>query len=209
MAAMGFVMTVAAMAFKTVVYEHMFAESHLTAEQQARLAMAKISGISRQASVVDSSPQPNASQTPAIIEPFSTPGPRLVFTQVACLGTDATNCLPVVNGVPQPCYNIVKLYVVRDVLPSTGASLWEQADPVGAAPGGCPGFDYSHMPLLIARNVEDFQVAPIANSVDLYATGYRVDLTIYGYDDNKIDTRAGAAYHLQSVITPIVFGAAR
>jgi len=205
MGVMGIVMTVAAMEFKTVVYTHLFETSHMSAEQQARVAMAKIAGISRQASVVDNQTV-GSNPTPAVTEPSSTAGPRFVFTQVACLGTDP-KCLPVSGGVPAPCYNKVQLYL-QNTVGAVGGTLWEQAEPFDAAGGPCPSFDYSRMPLLIARNVEDFSVTPIPNNTNKlgYQNGYRVDLTIYGYDDHSIDSRAGASYHLQTVITPIVFG---
>jgi prepilin-type N-terminal cleavage/methylation domain-containing protein len=205
MAVMGIIMTLAALEFKYIVFSHLSAESHLTAEQQARVAMAKITGAAHQASVVDSSPNPLATATPAIIEPVTTPGPRLVYTQAASLDPSA---MPIQNGVPVPCYNQVQLYL--DKAPGdTVGTLKELATPIGPSLGSCAGFDYSHMPLLLARNVQDFQVSPIANNVDPYAAGYRIDLTIYDEEGHQIDQRAGALYTLSTVISPIVYGAAK
>ena len=197
MAIMGIVMTLAALEFKYVVYGYLFNESHLTAEQQARVAMAKVTNVAHQASVPDSSPNPQASSTPvAILEPLSTPGARLAFTQVASLNPSD---MPVVNGDPVPCYNVVQLYVDSFAgVPSVG-KLWEQVDPLLGS--DCAGFDYSHMPLLLSRNIQRFMVEPIQNG-----QGYRVDLTIYDGEDHAIDNRAGATYDLTSVITPIVSG---
>ena len=201
MAVMGIVMTLAALEFKYVVEQHLFAESHLTAEQQARVAMAKVTGASRQASVVDSTPVPGITSQPAFLEPASTPGPRLVFTQAAPLSPD----MPTQNGVPVPCYDKVQLYVLQPSLAEPG-DLWEQADPYD--PSKPCQTDYSHMPLLVARNVQAFQVQPIAGA-DQFSTGYRIDITIFDAEDHRIDSRAGALYRLSSVVTPLVFGQAQ
>ena len=202
MAAMGIIMTFAAFEFSSVINAHLFAVSHLSAEQQARIAMQKVAGISRAASVVDTgSDDPMSTPPPAVSEPSSTTGPRFVFTQVASLDP---NDMTIQNGVPVPCYNNVQIYL-QNTVGAVGGTVWEQADPHDQP---CKGFDYSRMPLLIARNVADFEVTPVKNT-NAYENGYRVDITIYGYDDRSIDSRAGASYHLESVITPIVFGAAQ
>jgi len=200
MAVLGIVMSFAALEFKYVVYAHLFDESHLSVEQQARVTMAKIDVLSHQASVIDLGTDVINSPPPAIIHPDATPGSTLEFTQVASLDPAA---LPTPNGYPQPCYNKVQIYLDDQNASGGPGRLLERVDPY-AAP--CPGYNYADMPRLIARNVQNFTVQQVKNSVDAYGQGYRVDLTIFNYDDNKIDQRAAATYHLSSVITPLVFG---
>ena len=202
MAVMGIVMSFAALEFKDVVYTYISVGSHLSSEQQARLAMAKVSDALRQASVVDS-PDPNSTGQPvqAVLEPTNTPGPRLVFTAAA--EVDANMPLDG-SGRPTPCYNKVQIYW-EPSSESPPGNLFEQIDPVNPA-DPCP-FNYAGMPRLVARNVQAFIVQP--GRGDGFAQGYRVDVSIFDYDDNKLNSNAGALYHLSSVITPLVFGAAR
>jgi type II secretory pathway pseudopilin PulG len=93
------VMSLAAFEFRDVIQQHYFVESHLTAEQQARIAMSDIMTSARQASVdITDNPFPRQ-PPPPVIHPDGTPGPVLEFTQVATLQN-----LPTFNGQPQPCY---------------------------------------------------------------------------------------------------------
>jgi prepilin-type N-terminal cleavage/methylation domain-containing protein len=203
MAVMGIVMSFAALEFRDVVSTYISVGSHLSSEQQARLAMAKVSDALRQASVVDV-PDPNSTASPgvAVLEPQSTPGPRLVFTAAA--EVDANMPLDG-NGRPTPCYNVVQIYW-EPSSESPPGNLFEQIDPDDPGKGPCPNFNYGGMPRLLARNVQAFVVQP--GSGDGFLQGYRVDVSIFDYDDNKLNSNAGALYHLSSVITPLVFGAA-
>lgn len=201
MAVMTIVMSFAALEFKDVVSTYLSVGSHLSSEQQARLAMQKVSDALRQATVVDS-PDPNSTAKPgqAVREPQSTPGPRLVFTAAAQV--DANMPLDA-NGRPTPCYNVVQIYW-EPSSDSPPGNLFEQIDP--NAPQNGPCGNYGPMPRLIARNVQSFVVQPGAGQG--FLQGYRVDVSIFDYDDNKLNSNAGALYHLSSVITPLVFGAA-
>lgn len=206
MAVMGIVMSFAALEFKDVVFTYISIGSHLSSEQQARLAMAKVSDALRQASVVDN-PDPNSTAKPgqAVTEPSTTPGPRLVFTAAAEVDTN----MPLdENGRPTPCYNVVQIYW-EPSSESPPGNLFEQIDP--NPPGGpCPKFNYGGMPRLLARNVQAFVVQHGSGdgSPQGYLQGYRVDISIFDYDDNKVNSNAGALYHLSSVIAPLVYGAA-
>jgi len=202
MAVMAIVMSLAALGFKYVIFAHLFAESHLSSEEQARVAMAKVTGIARQASIVDMGTSFATPPPPPFSEPAATPGTRLVFTQAAALPID----MPTPGGRPQPCYNKVQVYFSEQNGAQTG-QLLEQIDPdVAGSP--CANFDYSNMPRLVARNIQAFSVAPIAGA-DSYGNGYRVDISTMVATDNANDLRAGALYHLSSVISPLVFGAAQ
>lgn len=202
MTVMAIVMSLAALAFKYVIFAHLFAESHLSSEEQARVAMAKVTGIARQASIVDDGSALVTPPPPPFSEPAATPGSRLAFTQAAALPTD----MPTPGGRPVPCYNKVQIYFSEQNGAQTG-ELLEQIDPdVAASP--CPNFDYSNMPRIVARNVQAFSVEPLAGA-GAFATGYRIDISTMVATDNANDQRAGALYHLSSVISPLVFGAAQ
>jgi len=214
MACMGIIMSLAALEFKDVVYGYLYTESHITSEQQARLALAKVDELSRQASVVDSQ-SPGPAPLPAILEPSSTPGPRLVYTQVADLNTKT---MPLCNGAPCPCYDKVQIYIAPPSSVPGGDpalqphNLVEQIDPQDPLRGQCvPTQPAPESFRLLARNVEDFEVQPVScqDQGDCsYLQGYRVDITTFNYDENALDNHAGAAYHISSVITPIVYGKA-
>lgn len=207
MAVMAIVMSLAALEFKDVVYAHLFAESHLSVEQQARVAVAKIAAASRQASIVDSTPipgQPDQNPSPAISEPQKTPGPRLVFTQVATLDTKYID----VNGAPQLCYNLVQIYLDKPSAQDEG-KIWEQVAPNDPTQGNCPGYTYPAGPILLTKNVNAFSVEPLSAGKDKYEIGYRIDITIFDYEGYALDNRNTALYQLSTVILPNVYGKAQ
>lgn len=203
MAVMGIVMSFAALEFKAVVFTYLNADSHLSSEQQARVAIAKLSDLTHQASVVNN-PDPNVSPQPAIILPAgNTPGPTLQFTMAQSLDPSS---LPTPGGVPKPCYDLVTV----SINPISAANdLVEQVEPWDSTRTECTqGFTFgSH---LIARNVEAFTVAraecDLGGNNCTYGQGYRIDISTFDYDDNAADSHAGALYHLSSVITPLTFG---
>jgi prepilin-type N-terminal cleavage/methylation domain-containing protein len=198
MAVMTIIMTVAAFEFKSVIYQHMFLESHLSSEQQARLAIAKVSGVARQMSVdITDYPTPPA----AVIQPLATPGPVLEFYQVAGLTPQA---LPSPNGYPVPCYNDVTISADIPTGATTG-TLQETVEPV-AAP--CV-YDYPQAPIVLSRNVQYFNVKQTDPGEAGFPTGYEVTVSIFDADDQAIDQRMGASYTLGQVITPIVYGIAK
>lgn len=208
MAVMGIVMSFAALEFKDVVFTYLNADSHLSAEQQARVAVAKVNDLSHQASVVD-----GANPAPPITEPGPTPGPELRFTMAQSLDP---NSIPLQNGVPAPCYDVVTVSLAPDsAAPDPIAAphnLVEQVEPYQTSRTECTkGVTFGLH--LIARNVENFTVQQIepCNGIDCtpYGQGYRIDISIFGYDENKVDRHAGALYHLSSVITPLTFGASQ
>ena len=207
MAVMGIVMSFAALEFKAVVFTYLNADSHLSAEQQARVAIAKVNDIAHEASVVDD-PNPEMSPLPPIIEPQSTAGPNFKFTIAQSLDPSS---IPTPNGVPKACYDVVTISLAPDsAAPNPIAAphnLVEQIEPQDPSRSECTqGFTYGMR--LIARNVEDFTVqkAECKNGNCTYSQGYRIDLSIFDYDDNKADAHAGALYHLSSVIAPLTFG---
>ena len=211
MAVMGIVMSFAALEFKAVVFTYLDADSHLSAEQQARVAIAKVNDLAHQASVVDDV-DPEASPTPAIIQPASTAGPTLQFTMAQSLDPSS---IPTPNGVPRACYDVVTVSLApNSVAPNPIAAphnLVEQIEPKEPSRSECTkGVTYGMR--LIARNVEDFTVQKAGCTQEQehcnpYGQGYRIDLSIFDYDDNKADAHAGALYHYSSVITPLTFGA--
>jgi prepilin-type N-terminal cleavage/methylation domain-containing protein len=193
---MAIVMSVAALEFQSVIYQHMFLESHLTAEQQARVAIAKVSGAARQTSVdISDFPTP----PPPVIQPASTPGPILEFYQVASLQPGE---MPTPGGIPKPCYNTVTIALNKQIGETVG-TIEETIAPVSGPCVPAPPV----APLVLARNVADFQVS-YASGVANSGAGYRIDVLIYDQEDNTIDQRMGASYHLSSVFTPLVFGKA-
>jgi len=213
MAVMGIVMSFAALEFKDVVFTYINVDSHLSAEQQARVALAKVSDLSRQASVVNNL-NPEMSPTPAVTEPVSTRGPVLRFTKAQDLSAVS---IPTPSGVPNPCYDTVTIFVVPDsAVPNSDPifkphNLVEQVAPFDTTRHECISGTPTQF-RLIARNVEDFTVQPVEScdagspKCTSYGQGYRLDISIFGYDDHNEDQRAGALYHLSSVITPLTFG---
>ena len=206
MAVMGIVMSFAALEFKAVVFTFLDADTHLSAEQQARVAIAKVNDLSRQASVVD-----GADPTPPVVQPANTAGPTLQFTKVDSLDP---NTMPFSNGVPTPCYDVVTVELAPVSISGNPIAqphnLVAQTEPYPFNPPGCKITDAGLR--LIARNVEDFSVQPVECTTDINCTGflqgYRIDISTFDYDDHAVDQHAGALYHLSSVITPLAFGKA-
>lgn len=213
MAIMGIVMSFAALEFKDVVFGYLSGESHLSAEQQARVAMAKVDDLSRQASVVD-----GAAPTPPVLQPVRTPGPVLQFTKAEDLGPKS---MPTPGNMPKPCYDYVTIELEQPagiVNPDPSQqphTLVEQTTPYDptrldcVAPNSTPA-----PPRIIARNVASFVVQPIEcpptkSNCQSYSQGYQIDISIFDYDDNAADHHAGALYHFSSVIDPLTFGKAQ
>ena len=206
MAVMGIVMSLAALEFKAVVFSYLNVDSHLSAEQQARIAIAKVDDLSRQASVVNDV-QSLASPVPAVIQPASTAGPVLQFTRA-----DSLQNIPLFEGAPNPCYDLVTITLsqakgdvqLHDLVAQTTANDPSRSDCPKPAEAGVR---------LIARNVQDFTVQPAEQcpkkDVCSYLQGYRIDISVFDYDDHAADRHAGALYHLSSVITPLTFGASQ
>ena len=192
------IMSIAAMEFQSVIYQRMFLESHLTAEQQARVAMAKVSGAARQMSVDITDYQ---NPPPPVVQPTATPGPVLEFTQVSSLQPGE---LPTPGGVPQPCYDNITIQVVKTS--QTVGNLEETVSPVSGPCVPAP----PQAPIVLARNIAAFEVTPVAGGPSNgYGEGFQIDLTVYDQEDNTIDQRMGASYHLATVITPLIFGKAQ
>jgi len=210
MAVMGIVMSFAALEFRAVVFTYLDADSHLSAEQQARVAIAKVNDLSRQASVVNDSSANAPSPVPAIIKPQNTAGPTLQFTKVDSLDP---NTMPFLNGAPDPCYDVVTITLSPVSISGDPVAqphnLVAETAPYPFNPTGCPKPANAGL-RLIARNVEDFTVQPVECGSNLncsgYLQGYRIDISTFDYDDHAADQHAGALYHLSSVITPLTFG---
>ena len=210
---MAIVMSFAALEFKAVVFTYLDADSHLSAEQQARVAVAKVNDLSRQASVVD-----GANPTLPVIQPAgNTPSPVLEFTQAQTLDP---NSIPTPNGVPAPCYNDSTIFLVSDTTALNGDPILQphnlvervQVAPPDEGRSECTTSGQSGI-RLIARNVADFTVQkaepcddPTGQHCTPYGNGYRIDISVFDYDDHKADQHAGALYHLSAVITPLTFG---
>lgn len=210
MAIMGIVMSFAALEFRAVVFTYLDADSHLSAEQQARVAIAKVNDLSRQASVVNDASATAPSPVPAVIEPASTPGPTLRFTKADSLDP---NTMPFFNGVPDPCYDVVTISLSQVSISGDPIAqphnLVAETAPYPSNPPTC-GKPADAGMRLIARNVEDFTVQPVEcqSSINCsgYLQGYRIDISTFDYDDHAANQQAGALYHLSSVITPLTFG---
>lgn len=211
MAIMGIVMSFAALEFKAVVFSYLDADSHLSAEQQARVALAKVDDLSRQASVVNDVSATAPSPEPAILEPASTPGPTLRFTKVDSLDL---NTMPFCNGAPCPCYDVVTIALSQVSISGDPIAqphnLVAETEPYLLNPPSCSKPADAGM-RLIARNVEDFTVQPAEpcvnpNNCTGYLQGYRIDISTFDYDDHAADQHSGALYHLSSIITPLTFG---
>ncbi|HYK53782.1 MAG TPA: type II secretion system protein [Candidatus Eremiobacteraceae bacterium] len=207
---MGIVMSFAALEFRAVVFTYLDADSHLSAEQQARVALAKVNDLARQATVIDNAGSANSPQ-PAIIQPGSTPGPMLRFSMVQSL---APQSMPTPNGYPQPCYDYVTISIPAAAVPGTSSdphNLIEQIEPVDPTRSVCTQNE-TYGSRILARNVEDFTVQqaepcnPTTQKCTPFGQGYRIDISTFDYDDNAADSHAGALYHLSSVITPLTFG---
>lgn len=208
---MGLVMSFAALEFKDVVFTYLDVDSHLSSEQQARVAIAKVNDIARQASVVDQSQNP----VPPVVQPASTAGPILEFTKAESI--DPTS-MPTPGGVPDPCYDDVSIFVVPDaVVPNNNPidqphNLVERVVPQNTSRIECTS-GKQPLPLhLIARDVQAFTVekiepcAPNDPKCSQFGQGYRIDISVFDYDDHKADNHSGSLYHLTSVITPLTFG---
>jgi prepilin-type N-terminal cleavage/methylation domain-containing protein len=211
MAVMGIVMSFAALEFRAVVFTYLDADSHLSAEQQARVALAKVNDLSRQASVVNDVSANAPMPVPAIIEPASTAGPRLQFTKADSLDP---NTMHLFNGAPEPCYDVVTITlspvsISGDPIAQPHNLVAETA-PYPFNPTDCPTPANDGL-RLIARNVQDFTVQQVEPCIDTskcssFLQGYRIDISTFDYDDHASDEHAGALYHLSSVITPLTFG---
>ena len=194
------VMAIAAWMFQSVIYQHMFLESHLTAEEQARIALAKVTGAARQMSVDITDVSGDNTPAPPVIQPTATPGTVLEYTQVNSLQPGE---LPTPGGVPRPCYNFVEIQLDKPNGQLTG-TLDEVISPVSSPCSQNP----PPLPIVLAHNVEDFQVKQVPSN-GATVNAYQIDITIWDQEDNaNIDQRMGAAYHLSTVITPVVFGRA-
>jgi prepilin-type N-terminal cleavage/methylation domain-containing protein len=216
MAVMGIVMSFAALEFRAVVFTYLNADSHLSAEQQARVVVAKVNDLSYQASVVNNL-DPLVSPPPAIMQPVNTPGPTLQFTMAQCLDP---SCLATPSGVPNPCYDVVSIFVAPDSSVPNGDpivqphNLLEQTIPFDPSRKECTAGEHSGL-RLIARNVAGFTVGkaercpPLSQNCTAYGQGYRIDISIFDYDDHNANSHAGALYQLSSVITPLTFGASK
>lgn len=202
---LGIVMSIAAYEIQTVVYQRMYMQSHMTAEQTARVAMSRVADDSRQMSVdITDFAQPQG----PVLQPAvgSTAGPILQYYETAGLVAQGSgpNPLPSPNGVPVPCYNEVTIQLVTPTPPPTlrGGELQETIVPVGST---C-NMSYPSAPIVLARNVSSFNVNPVASGSSGVPNGYQVDIAAYPSDDEaNIDTRMGATYQISQMITPVVF----
>jgi prepilin-type N-terminal cleavage/methylation domain-containing protein len=185
MIVLGFVMSLAAFEFQRVVALNSFTESHLSAEQQARIGISEIDEAMRQASVdIADNPYPK-SPPPIVVQPASTPGSILEFTRVSTLDIAS---VPTFNGTPQLCYWDVTIAFqtpapVAVGTPNPYGSVLETTQPVSpACPVGSPP-----QPQVIAQNVPvvgqngepGFVVSPVtALGASSYGTAYDVNLEI-------------------------------
>ncbi len=198
MVVLGFVMSLAAFEFQSVVAQHSFVESHLSAEQQSRIAIARVTGAVRQASaeVTDFPGTP----APPVINPVATPGNAIEYYQVSGL---SPGLLPIVNGRPEPCYNDVTIQYQKPSPGQTEGEITEDVKPV-AAP--CPQFTYPPTTIL-AQNVEGFTVSPNTNK-NAFARGYDISLTIkyqLPTDVRQVPTE----YTFSTTVSPLVWGASQ
>jgi prepilin-type N-terminal cleavage/methylation domain-containing protein len=201
------VMSLAAFEFRDVIQQHYFVESHLTAEQQARIAMGDIMTSARQASVdiTDNAfPKP---PPPPVEHPDGTPGPVLEFTQVATLQN-----LPTFNGQPQPCYVDV---TISYQTPAPGKVYGSIVQHTAYAFAPCPQ-PYTlpadttftnHVAVLGPNGDAGFQVSLIKGqgSSGNFGNAYDITLVVQSLLPTK-SQGPSAQFTLTSRLTPLIFG---
>jgi prepilin-type N-terminal cleavage/methylation domain-containing protein len=198
MVILAILMSLAALEVRNIVQERSFVESHLDAEEQARIGMARVSDAVRQTSVdiADFGAHP----PPPIIAPApaATSTAEIVFYQVAGLSPKTLKVSS--SGKPEPCYNKVTIaYQTPEPTtpPNPEGTITEEIQPVAIQ---CD-MVYPTTPTVLARNVEDFSVFPPFGK----STGYLINLTIKAQlatDARQVPTE----YTLSDTFVPLAQG---
>jgi prepilin-type N-terminal cleavage/methylation domain-containing protein len=201
------VMSLAAFEFRDVIQQHYFVESHLTAEQQARIAMSDIMTSARQASV-DITDYPFPEQPPPPVEqPANTPGPVLEFTQVSQLQNLQQGQF---NGQPQPCYVDV---TISFETPAPGKVYGSIVQHTAYKSAPCANYTLPQ-DTTFARNVAvlpngnpGFQVSLIKGQGSglNYGNAYDITLIVQSLLPTKSQDPP-AQFALTSRLTPLIFG---
>jgi prepilin-type N-terminal cleavage/methylation domain-containing protein len=193
MVVLAIVMSLAAWEVQSIVGQHNFAQSHLDAEEQARIAMSRMTEAIKQSSVDISDFNPPAGP---VISPTATPTSAIQYYQVAGLTPDA---LPTsASGAPVPCYNVVTLQYQPPAPFTTEGSVEEYVAPA-ASP--CPRFTYPPA-AVVAENVNSFNVVPVQGAG---VPTYQLNLTITAQLQTALGTEPGQ-YSLSETIVPLVSG---
>jgi prepilin-type N-terminal cleavage/methylation domain-containing protein len=196
MVILAILMSLAALEVRNIVQERTFVESHLDAEEQARLGMARVGDAVRQASVdmADFGPNP----PPPIVAPAATATAEIVYYQVASLSPKSLKVSS--SGKPEPCYNKITIaYQTPEPAtpPIPEGTITEEIQPVAIQ---CD-MVYPKAPTVLARNVEDFTVIPPVG----HNTGYLINLTIKAQlatDVRQVPTE----YTLSDTFVPLAQG---
>jgi prepilin-type N-terminal cleavage/methylation domain-containing protein len=206
MLVMGIVMSLAAYEFTRVVQEHTLFESHLTAEQQARLGMAKITAAVRLASVdITDNPNPDLPPSPPVVQPEATSTPLIEFTEVSTLGPDMTTGI---DGQPNPCYVDVTIqYQTPAPVTTPGqiplGSVTETSTPVSEP---CPTMP----PTFVIPNVASFAVTPV-NPPGVTQTGFSTSFDVTLEIESQVqsqnpNTPSVDTFTVTSRLTPLIYG---
>jgi prepilin-type N-terminal cleavage/methylation domain-containing protein len=196
MVVLAIVMSLAAFEFRSVITQHEFVQSHLDAEEQARIAMARMTAAVKQSSVdISDFSLPNG----PVISPTSTPDSKIQYYQVSGLTPDD---LPTAAaGAPLPCYNVVTLAYQTPAPKETEGTVAETIAPVGAP---CPNFTYPPS-TVIAQNVDSFGVQLISGTG---APTYQLNLTIKAQLLTATNMPP-SQYSLSETIVPLVYGSSQ
>lgn len=199
MAVLGIVMSLAAFEFQSVIAQHNFVQSHLDAEQQARIAMSKLSVAVRQASVdVTDFPSPGGPVT--MPTAGTSTASEIQYYAVAGLSPQA---LPTDgNGAPIPCYDQVTItYQTPAPMASEGTLLKT------VAPVGLPCVATAPSPEIIATNVDYFNVTE-RSAGSGYKNSYNITLSIKAEIINlsRSASPLPTQYTLSTTLSPLAFG---
>lgn len=197
--------TAIALMFEETVKHFAFTTSNLSSEQQARIALTKVTNAMRQASlVVNATPDSNGNTPVPIAVPFvnSSPSNEVVFYQVASL---APSDLPTdSSGQPVPCYNKVTIsWASPSPAPSPphwGAPIIETIEPY--EPGGCIA---SHPSIFtIANDVTSFTVTKNGGSFsNAMNFSYQVDVQVT--TQVRVD-QSPSVYQMTASVHPVMAG---
>lgn len=191
--------------FDQTVKHWALSSSTLSSEQQARIAVAKVTDAMRQASLISVATPDANGQTPipiAIPSVASSPSNQVVFYQVDSLNPSD---LPTdVNGEPVPCYNKVTIaWVPPSPAPSPpqyGSQITEDVTPYA---GSCHGVSQSSASI-IANNVTNFSVTENPGSGSNGQTAdYQVDVQVTS--QVRVD-QTPSVYQLTETVHPVMAG---
>ena len=205
MVVLAVVATAVAFMFEEAVKHFAFSSSSLTSEQQARVALTKVTVAMRQASLIVTATPDQNGQTPIPVPmPSATGAPsnQVVFYEVASLNDQDFGQNN--DGEPTPCYNKVRIaWASPNPAPSPpqyGAPITEDVVPY-ATP--CPNFTYPPT-AVIANDVTSFTVTQNAgNATNGQTWNYQVDVQVTKQE--RVD-QTPSVYQLTANVHPIMAG---